>query len=111
MGVMQEPVEDGVRDGGVADPSMPLFDRQLRGDYGGVPLSTVVHDFQKIFSAVEQCALIESLNANLHRVLKWRFGPKSEHIEVDQLGLFVDGSVVVEVPAPPAGDSGRSAWW
>ncbi len=48
----------------------------------------------------EQRALIESLKANLHRILKWRFGPKSEHIDVDQFGLFVDGSVVVEVPAP-----------
>jgi transposase len=52
----------------------------------------------------EQRALIESLKANLHRVLKWRFGPKSEHIDVEQLGLFVDGSVVLEVPALAANE-------
>jgi hypothetical protein len=50
----------------------------------------------------EQRQLIESLKANLHRLLKWQFGPKSEHIDVDQLGLFVDGSVVIEVPASSA---------
>lgn len=50
----------------------------------------------------EQRALIESLKANLHRLLKWQFGPKSEPIDVDQLGLFVDGSLVIEVPTPPA---------
>jgi hypothetical protein len=51
------------------------------------------------FMLDEQRQLIESLKANLHRLLKWQFGPKSEHINVDQLGLFVDGSVVIEVPA------------
>ena len=34
----------------------------------------------------EQRQLIESLKANLHRLLKWRFGPKSEVINVDQFG-------------------------
>ena len=51
----------------------------------------------------EQQQLIESLKANLHRLLKWRFGPKSEVIEVDQLGLFTDGSLVIEVPSSEAG--------
>jgi transposase len=54
------------------------------------------------FMLDEQRQLIESLKANLHRLLKWQFGPRSEIINVDQLGLFVDGSVVIEVPAPPA---------
>ncbi len=52
----------------------------------------------------EQRALIESLKANLHRMLKWRFGPKSEVINFDQLGLFADESVVIEradSPTPP----------
>jgi len=50
----------------------------------------------------EQRALVESLKANLHRLLKWRFGPKSELIDVDQFALFADASVVVEVPASEA---------
>ncbi len=52
----------------------------------------------------EQRQLIESLKANLHRLLKWQFGPKSEHLNVDQLGLFVDGSVLIEVPASAPSD-------
>ncbi len=57
----------------------------------------------------EQRQLIESLKANLHRLLRWQFGPRSEHIDVDQLGLFADGSVVIEVPAPPASEHEHSA--
>jgi transposase len=49
----------------------------------------------------EQQQLIESLKTQLHRLLKHQFGRRSELIDVDQLGLFVDGSVVVEVPQTP----------
>ena len=56
------------------------------------------------FMLDEQRQLIESLKANLHRLLKWQFGPKSEHLNVDQLGLFVDGSVVIEVPPSAPAD-------
>jgi transposase len=55
----------------------------------------------------EQGALIESLKANLHRLLKWRFGPKSEVIDVDQFALFADESVVIEVPQPNSSDTER----
>ena len=58
----------------------------------------------------EQQQLIESLKANLHRLLKWRFGPKSEVVNVDQFGLFADGSVVIEVPpSQPAAEAKQSA--
>jgi transposase len=56
------------------------------------------------FMLDEQRQLIESLKANRHRLLKWQFGPRSEHINVDQLGLFVDGSVVIEVPTTAASE-------
>jgi transposase len=57
----------------------------------------------------EQRQLIESLKANLHRLLKWQFGPKSEHLNVEQLCLFVDGNVVIEVPeSAPADHAERS---
>ena len=58
----------------------------------------------------EQRQLIESLKANLHRLLKWRFGPKSEALDVDQFGLFADGSLVIEVPpSEPAAEVKKSA--
>ena len=58
----------------------------------------------------EQQQLIESLKANLHCLLKWRFGPKSEALDVDQFGLFGDGSLVFEVPpSEPAAEVKKSA--
>ena len=58
----------------------------------------------------EQQQLIESLKANLHRLLKWRFGPKSEVLDVDQFGLFADGSLVIELPPfEPAAEAKQSA--
>lgn len=58
----------------------------------------------------EQQQLIESLKANLHRLLKWRFGPKSEVLDVDQCGLFADGSLVIAVPvSEPAAEAKQAA--
>jgi transposase len=58
----------------------------------------------------EQQQLIESLKANLRRLLKWQFGPKSEVLDVDQFGLFADGSLVIEVPASePAAEAKKLA--
>lgn len=33
--LLHEPVRDGVSDGGIADPGVPMFDGQLAGDNGG----------------------------------------------------------------------------
>jgi len=57
----------------------------------------------------EQRALIESLKGNLHRLLKWRFGPKSEVIDVDQFALFADESAVIEVPRSNSTDTEQRA--
>ncbi|MGH2448792.1 MAG: IS66 family transposase zinc-finger binding domain-containing protein [Steroidobacteraceae bacterium] len=57
----------------------------------------------------EQQQLIESLKANLHRLLKWRFGPKREGVDVDQFGLFADASIVVEVPPGQRDDEERQS--
>jgi transposase len=57
----------------------------------------------------EQQQLIESLKANLHRLLKWRFGPKSEVIDVDQFGLFADERLAVEVPPSESAVESTSA--
>ena len=49
---MQKAVEDGIRDRGVADPAVPVLDRQLGSDDGGVLFGAIVHNFQEIFSTV-----------------------------------------------------------
>jgi len=57
----------------------------------------------------EQQQLIESLKTNLHRLLKWRFGPKTEALNVDQFGLFADGSLVIEVPPGKPGAEAKKS--
>lgn len=49
---------------------------------------------------LEQQQMIESLKGQLHRLLKHRFGPRRESIDVDQIGLFADDSLVIELPEP-----------
>ncbi len=35
MGLGQQTIEDGIGDGGIADPAVPVLDRKLMGDDGG----------------------------------------------------------------------------
>ncbi len=55
---------------------------------------------------LEQQQMIESLKEQLHRLLKHRFGPRSEVLDVSQSSLFADSSIVVELP-----QSVREAGW
>lgn len=52
MRVMQQSIEDGVGDGGLADPAVPVLDRQLCGDDGGAPLGTIIDELEQIVGAV-----------------------------------------------------------
>ena len=47
MGAVDEAVEDGVGDGGIVEPGMPVVDGQLAGDDGGFA-GAVVDDFQEV---------------------------------------------------------------
>lgn len=62
-------------------------------------LPTDVPTLRLMLRAQQQ--LIESLKANLFRLVKRPLGPKSDALDVDQFGLFADASLVIEVPAPP----------
>ena len=48
MGVVNEAVEDGVAEGGVADHVVPVLQGELAGDEGGAPAVAVVEDLQEI---------------------------------------------------------------
>ena len=48
MGVVDEPVEDGVGDGGVAEGFMSLLDRHLAGDDGRAALRAVLDDLEQV---------------------------------------------------------------
>src|SRR6266567_5772405 len=46
--VVNEAVENGVRDGGISDDLVPVIDRHLAGDDGRSALMAVVDDFEEI---------------------------------------------------------------
>src|SRR6266446_3046596 len=48
MGVVNDPVEDGVGEGRLADQLMPAVDRDLAGDQGGAAAVAVFDDFQHV---------------------------------------------------------------
>lgn len=48
MGVVDQAVEDGVGQGGVADGGVPMFNRKLAGDDGRTAAVTVVEHFQQV---------------------------------------------------------------
>ena len=48
MGVVNETVQDGVAQGGVADDIVPMFDRNLAGDDGRGATVAIIEDLQKV---------------------------------------------------------------
>ena len=59
MGVVDDPVEDGVGDGWLADHVVPLRDGQLGGNQGGFSAVALFEDFQEI----EALLVIEGVGA------------------------------------------------
>ena len=49
---MDEPVENGVGNGGIGDHLVPVIDGDLAGDDGGAALMAVVDDLEKIAALV-----------------------------------------------------------
>ena len=52
MGVVDEPVEDGVGQGGVGQGLVPALDRELADDQGGADLVAVVDELQEVAGLV-----------------------------------------------------------
>ena len=48
MGPLEEPVEDGVGQGGVGHGAVPGLDGKLAGDHGGAELATILDDLEEI---------------------------------------------------------------
>ena len=67
MGVVDDPVEDGVGDGGFADHVVPLGDGQLGGDQGGFASVALFKDFQKI----EALLVVEVWVPQSSRISNW----------------------------------------
>ena len=48
VGVVDQAIEDGVGDGGIADDLVPVLDRQLAGHDGGAAAVPILHDLQEV---------------------------------------------------------------
>ena len=48
VGLGQEPIEDGIGHGGVADPAMPVLDGKLVSDDGGALAGAIVDDLEQV---------------------------------------------------------------
>ena len=48
MSVVEQPVEDGVAEGGIADDLVPVIDGDLAGDEGGLSCVSVVEDLEEV---------------------------------------------------------------
>ena len=49
---MDEAVEDGIGEGGVAEPIVPFLDRELIGDQGGTGGVSVLEEFEQVAAMV-----------------------------------------------------------
>ncbi len=78
VGIVNEAVEDGVAQCGVADDGVPLIDRNLTGDDGGRATVAVIEDLQKV--------------ASLGRV-EHRQAPIVEHEELHAADGFEQASI------------------
>ncbi|SKB72202.1 hypothetical protein SAMN06295937_101515 [Sphingopyxis flava] len=52
MGIVDEPVEDGVGIGRTADQLVPFRDRKLAGDERGTTTISILEDFQKMMPGI-----------------------------------------------------------
>src|SRR5256885_5882382 len=52
MGVVDEPVEDGVGDGRIGDGLVPVIDRELAGHDGRAAIVPIVDDLQQIATLI-----------------------------------------------------------
>ena len=48
VGIVDQAVEDGVGQGGVAEEVMPVCEGELAGDDGGFSVESVIEDFQQV---------------------------------------------------------------
>jgi hypothetical protein len=52
VGVVEDPVEDGVSEGGLADDGVPVLDGELGGEDGSSAGVAIVEDLEEIVSAL-----------------------------------------------------------
>ena len=117
-----QPVQDGVGDGGVADPGMPVLDGQLAGDDGGLAGRPVVDDLQQSArvcassaampqSSSTSTSVLASCSSHLPKVpLPWRMrssSPQPGHALVERRVAAPAGVLRQRAGQPGLAGAGR----
>ncbi len=50
MGVVHQPIQDGIGQGVVTDGGVPLIDGQLADDHGRLSAVSIIHDLHQVVS-------------------------------------------------------------
>ena len=84
IGVVDEAVEDGVGDGGIADDFVPVVDGHLAGDDGRAALVAVLDDLEEIAALVvielfgpQSSRMSRSILASAFSILAYRPSPRA----------------------------------
>ena len=72
VGGVDDAVEDGVGQGGIADDLVPMLDRHLAGDDEGSPATSVLGDFEEIPPVLRQQGLRSKIVENQYIDLRQR---------------------------------------
>ena len=86
MRVVDEPIQDGVGEGGVANEVMPVVDRDLARDQRGPPAGAVVDDFEEIAAF----PITERGEAPVVENDELRFREVQEEFSVRSIGVRAD---------------------
>jgi hypothetical protein len=86
VSVVEQAVQDAVSDGGLPDDGMPVFDRALAGDDGGIFLITVLDYF-------EQVVALRSIKRSEEEIIEEEqldFSQAGEHFEMVAVGFGLE---------------------
>ena len=84
--MVQQAVQDGIGDGGFADDGMPVFDRALAGDDGGIFLIAVLDDFEQIVAL----RIIERSQKQIIEDKQLDLGQAGERFEMRAIGFGLE---------------------
>jgi hypothetical protein len=123
MGAMDDPVENGVGQGGIANHLVPAIDRELAGDQQGSPVVAIVDNFEQIAALVgierfrppiiddQQAGAFERVHQPRQPTFAARLGEIGEQARstlVEHRKALAAGLVAESASQPRLADAGRA---
>ena len=99
VGVVDEPIEDGIGQGGIVEVGVPVVHGELAGDHGGSAVVAVVEEFQQVAAAARRSSGARPQSSRIRRSVL--------AIVAQQLGD--SGRRRGPARVPPAGAAGGSS--